>query len=89
MYHYFLFLLSSPLFLLFFHFFFFFFFFFLKPRIDTEVVKIVKQIIVNEGEGLKLKAKQDLVDRLGVERHTGDIWIMRKHVIIIIIIINY
>lgn len=47
------------------------------PTANIEVVKFVAPQIITPGHALRLKALQDLTDRSGVHRATGEEWLVR------------
>ena len=48
------------------------------PRIEEDVIKMEKAIIVDENKTVRIKASQDLVDSLGNPRKSGEEWILRE-----------
>jgi len=47
------------------------------PRVEAQVVELVKATIVKENQALKLRARQGCVDRKGVPRAAGEEWLLR------------
>jgi len=48
------------------------------PRVDAQVVEIVRAIIIKPNEALRLKAKRDCVDHKGVKHQAGDEWLVTE-----------
>jgi major vault protein len=48
------------------------------PRVDVQVVEIVKATIVGPNQALRLRAKKEFIDRIGTKRQTGEEWIVRE-----------
>ncbi|XP_065921043.1 major vault protein-like [Dysidea avara] len=48
------------------------------PRPEVEVVRMVNPLIIGGGEALRMRAKQGFTDDEGVDRHTGQEWLVRK-----------
>jgi major vault protein len=47
------------------------------PRVEVQVVEIVKATIVGPNQALRLRAKKEFIDRIEVKRQTGEEWIIR------------
>jgi major vault protein len=47
------------------------------PRVEEKIVSVVNAVIIGEQQALRLRARQDLVDRNGVKRKTGEEWLIR------------
>jgi major vault protein len=47
------------------------------PRVEEKVISFDTAIIIGPQQALRLRARQDFVDRKGVERKTGDEWLIR------------
>jgi len=47
------------------------------PKVEAQVVEVVKAIIVNENSALKLRARQAFNDRAGVRHEAGEEWLFR------------
>ncbi|EDO49176.1 predicted protein [Nematostella vectensis] len=45
---------------------------------DAEVTSTIKASIIHPGEAIRLKAKQDLIDKHGKKRVTGEEWLVRE-----------
>ncbi len=48
------------------------------PRIEEEIIKEERAIVIQEEQALRIKASQDLVDSHGNKRKSGEEWIVRK-----------
>lgn len=48
------------------------------PQIGVDIAESVKSIIIEPGEGIRLKAKQNFIDREGMNHKAGEEWIVRK-----------
>jgi len=48
------------------------------PRVEVQVVEVVKAIIIKDNQALKLRARQACVDRKGVARAAGEEWLIRE-----------
>jgi len=48
------------------------------PRVDAQVVEIVRAIIIKPNEALRLKAKRDCVDHKGEKHQAGDEWLVTE-----------
>jgi len=48
------------------------------PRIGVEIAHEVKSLIIEPGEGVRLKANQNFVDREGINHKAGEEWIVRR-----------
>lgn len=48
------------------------------PTPYAEIVKMVKPHIIKHGQAIKLRAKQDLVDKKGKKRVTSEEWLIRE-----------
>ncbi len=48
------------------------------PRVDVEVLETIKAIIIKPNEALRLRARQNCVDRLGNKRRAGEEWLVRE-----------
>lgn len=48
------------------------------PRIEVQVVEIVKATIVKPNQALKIRARKAFVDREGKERKAGEEWLVRS-----------
>ena len=48
------------------------------PRIEETIVQEVVSTVISKGQALKLRAKQDLADQMGIERKTGEEWLVRQ-----------
>jgi major vault protein len=49
-----------------------------KPRIEVQVVEIIRATIIKPNEALKLRARKACIDRDGNERAAGEEWLVRK-----------
>ncbi|XP_048766942.2 major vault protein-like [Ostrea edulis] len=49
-----------------------------RPQPEAEVEDIINPVVIKQGESLKLKALQDLTDRFGRKRLTGEEWMINK-----------
>jgi hypothetical protein len=47
------------------------------PKVEAQVVEVVKAIIVNENSALKLRARQAFSDRANVRHEAGEEWLFR------------
>jgi major vault protein len=47
------------------------------PRVEVQVVEIVKAIIVKPQQALKLRARRELLSKDGIERKAGEEWLIR------------
>eukprot|EP01110_Echinostelium_bisporum_P011759 TRINITY_DN57_c0_g1_i2.p1 TRINITY_DN57_c0_g1~~TRINITY_DN57_c0_g1_i2.p1 ORF type:complete len:845 (-),score=482.36 TRINITY_DN57_c0_g1_i2:190-2691(-) len=48
------------------------------PRIEVQVVEIVRAIVVKPNQALKLRARKACIDRTGAERKAGEEWLIRR-----------
>jgi len=48
------------------------------PRVEEKITSVVQAVIIGEQQALRLRARQDLEDRNGSKRKTGEEWIIRK-----------
>lgn len=48
------------------------------PRVEVQVVEVVKAIIIKDNQALKLRARQACVDKKGVSRAAGEEWLIRE-----------
>ena len=48
------------------------------PRKEVKVVETVQAVIINPNQALKLRARTETKDRNGVDRVTGEEWIVKK-----------
>jgi major vault protein len=48
------------------------------PRVDVEVLETIKAIIIKPNEALRLRARQNGIDRLGNKRRAGEEWLVRE-----------
>jgi major vault protein len=48
------------------------------PRVDVEVLETIKAIIIKPNEALRLRARQNCLDRLGNKRRAGEEWLVRE-----------
>jgi major vault protein len=48
------------------------------PRIEVQVVEVVRSIIIKENQALKLRAKRDCKDVSGNQRIAGEEWLVRE-----------
>ncbi len=48
------------------------------PRIEVEIVKLVRATIIKPNQALKLIARQNCVDRQGQRRRAGEEWLIRE-----------
>eukprot|EP01110_Echinostelium_bisporum_P011760 TRINITY_DN57_c0_g2_i1.p1 TRINITY_DN57_c0_g2~~TRINITY_DN57_c0_g2_i1.p1 ORF type:complete len:861 (-),score=476.01 TRINITY_DN57_c0_g2_i1:49-2631(-) len=48
------------------------------PRVEVQVVEIIKATIIKDNQALKLRARQACVDRKGVQRTAGEEWLVRE-----------
>jgi major vault protein len=47
------------------------------PRVEVQVVEVVKAQIIKDNQALKLRARQACIDRKGVARTAGEEWLVR------------
>jgi major vault protein len=47
------------------------------PRVEVQVVEIVRAIIVKPNQALRLKAKKSFIDGRGINRKAGEEWLVR------------
>jgi major vault protein len=47
------------------------------PRVEAQVLEIIRAVIVKPNQALKLKARKDSVDRNGVKRAAGEEWLVK------------
>jgi len=47
------------------------------PRVEVQVVEIVRAVIVKPNQALRLKARRDCVDSSGTKRYAGEEWLWR------------
>src|ERR1700760_4912574 len=47
------------------------------PRIEVQVVEVVKSIIIAENSALKLRARLAFTDRAGAKHEAGEEWLWR------------
>jgi major vault protein len=47
------------------------------PRVEVQVVEIVKAVIVKPNQALRLKARRECVDSKGSKRYAGEEWLIR------------
>eukprot|EP01126_Amoeba_proteus_P027920 TRINITY_DN2762_c0_g2_i1.p1 TRINITY_DN2762_c0_g2~~TRINITY_DN2762_c0_g2_i1.p1 ORF type:complete len:848 (-),score=185.69 TRINITY_DN2762_c0_g2_i1:144-2624(-) len=48
------------------------------PRIEVQVVEVVRATILKPNESLRLRAKKEFVDRLEIHRRAGEEWLVRN-----------
>jgi major vault protein len=48
------------------------------PRVEVQVVEVVRASLIKANEALKLRAKKEFKDCTGVDRKTGEEWLVRK-----------
>lgn len=48
------------------------------PRKEVVVVETVQAVIINTNQALKLRARAETKDRNGIDRVTGEEWIVKK-----------
>ena len=48
------------------------------PRVEVQVVEVVRATIIQPNEALRLRSKKEFTDRNGVERRTGEEWLVRS-----------
>lgn len=48
------------------------------PRVEVQVVEIIRAIIIGENQALKLRARRKMSDVDGVEREAGEEWLVRR-----------
>jgi major vault protein len=48
-----------------------------KPRVEVQVVEVIKAIIVKDNQALRLRARQACTDRKGTARAAGEEWLIR------------
>jgi len=48
------------------------------PRVEVQVVEVVKAQIIKDNQALKLRARQACIDRKGVSRTAGEEWLVRE-----------
>jgi major vault protein len=48
------------------------------PRVEVQVVEIVKAVILKPGQALKLRARRELKTRDGADKKAGEEWLVRK-----------
>jgi len=48
------------------------------PRVEVQVVEVIKSIIIKDNQALKLRARQACVDRKRVARAAGEEWLVRE-----------
>jgi major vault protein len=48
------------------------------PRVEVQVVEVVKAIIIKDNQALKLRARQACIDKKGVARAAGEEWLIRE-----------
>jgi major vault protein len=48
------------------------------PRVEVQVVEVVRATIIQPNEALRLRAKKEFTDRTEQERKTGEEWLVRK-----------
>eukprot|EP01120_Amphizonella_sp_Union-15-10_P012269 TRINITY_DN541_c0_g1_i1.p1 TRINITY_DN541_c0_g1~~TRINITY_DN541_c0_g1_i1.p1 ORF type:complete len:280 (+),score=58.91 TRINITY_DN541_c0_g1_i1:60-842(+) len=48
------------------------------PRVEVQVVEIVRAIIVKPNQALRLRAKKAFVDKIGVNRKAGEEWLVKE-----------
>jgi major vault protein len=48
------------------------------PRVEVQVVEIVKAIIVKQQQAIKLRARRELTSKDGLERKAGEEWLVRS-----------
>jgi len=47
------------------------------PRVEVQVVEIVRAVVIKPNSGLKLRARKETVSRNGVARKAGEEWLVR------------
>eukprot|EP01112_Ceratiomyxa_fruticulosa_P014610 TRINITY_DN4201_c0_g1_i10.p1 TRINITY_DN4201_c0_g1~~TRINITY_DN4201_c0_g1_i10.p1 ORF type:complete len:861 (+),score=267.74 TRINITY_DN4201_c0_g1_i10:942-3524(+) len=47
------------------------------PRVEVQVVEVIKAVIVKDNQAIKLKARQGFTDRKGVTRAAAEEWLVR------------
>jgi len=48
------------------------------PKVEVQVVEIVKGTTLTTTQGLRLRARRECTDATGIERRTGEEWVYRK-----------
>eukprot|EP01121_Diplochlamys_sp_Union-15-3_P020578 TRINITY_DN804_c1_g2_i1.p1 TRINITY_DN804_c1_g2~~TRINITY_DN804_c1_g2_i1.p1 ORF type:complete len:863 (-),score=241.09 TRINITY_DN804_c1_g2_i1:5-2521(-) len=48
------------------------------PRVELQVVEIVKAIIIKPNQALRLRARKEFTDKSGVKRRAGEEWLVRE-----------
>lgn len=48
------------------------------PRKEVEVIETVEAVVINTNQALKLRARAETKDRNGIDRVTGEEWIVKK-----------
>jgi len=48
------------------------------PKVEVQAVEIVRATVIKPNEALKLRAKKEFTDDDGVDRRTGEEWLVRK-----------
>lgn len=48
------------------------------PRVEESIVEEINSVVITESQAIKLRAKQELKDVDGIQRKTGDEWLIRK-----------
>jgi len=48
------------------------------PRVEVQVVEIVRAVIIKPNQALRLKARREFVDAKGTKRYAGEEWLVRE-----------
>ncbi len=48
-----------------------------NPRVEVQVVEVIRAIVIKQNQALKLRARIDCVDHKGVRRLAGEEWLIR------------
>ncbi|KAJ5072182.1 major vault protein [Anaeramoeba ignava] len=48
------------------------------PRIEVDVIETVKSTVIKPNTALKIKARRNFVDRKGIQRRAGEVWLVRE-----------
>lgn len=48
------------------------------PRKETVIVETIRATIIGPDKALKLRARKDYIDRIGISRVTGEMWLVKK-----------
>jgi len=49
-----------------------------RPRVEVQVVEVVKAVIIGPNQALRLRARRDFVDATGKKRIYGEEWLVRE-----------